>query len=152
MKFEEFKVQVTENFYKVFPNGHIRFSSLCLSGGFYLRFGLISDINDQVSKIRENDPFSLSFICHNDVNGDVMTEKIELEVTEKCIWCQPFSHLYAMRREKINARKQTQTPEKIIKYIDKVVKDAAVKFEELAAQNQIYGQKQIPEKYLIINQ
>ncbi len=145
MKFEEFKVQVTENFYKVFPNGHIRFSSLYLGGGFYLRFGLISDIDD-------HDPFSLSFICHNNVNGDVMPEKIELEVTEKDIWCQPFSHLYAMRREKINARKQTQTPEKIIKYIDKVVRDAAVKFEELVAQNQIYGQKRIPEKYLMINQ
>lgn len=152
MKFEEFKVQVTENFYKVFPNGHIRFSSLCFGGGFYLRFGLISDINDQVNKIRENDPLSLSFTCHNDVNGDVMPEKIELEVTEKYICCQPFSHLYAMRHEKINARKQTQTPEKIVKHIDKVVKNAAVKFEELAAQNQIYGQKRIPEKYLMINQ
>ena len=112
MNYAEFQEKVKTEFFAKFPNGWCQFSGLCLGNGFTVKFGLISDINDQFCHIQDNDPIWLAFVFRDaDSKAENLGELVG-EVMHKTLYINPTSHYYAMSRRDLPARKVKGSPEK----------------------------------------
>ena len=146
----QFAAAVNAAFIKRFPLGYFKVSRLALGGGFSISAGLISDINDQTNKIRDNDPLNILMFLHNTAhNSDKEIDgKIELEFGRSSLMVKPTDKLHAMDSHRISVRKMNNTPEKVVqsleKYFDKVLETV----KEQAAANNIHGQDRIAAQYL----
>lgn len=148
MNYSEFQEKVKSEYLRRFPNGWCNFVSFGSLGGFYVKFGMISDIKDQSNQIRENDPFQLCFVFHDaDTRADDLGELVG-EVKSKTLYINPVSHFYAMSRRDIPVRKVKGIPEKIIKSFAIFFDRCYNIVKEEAANNNIYGQGRFPVKYI----
>ena len=148
MNYAEFQEKVKTAYHAKFPNGWCKFSGLCLGSGFVVDFGLISDINDQANKIRENDPIRLTFIFHDaDSKAENLGELVG-EVMHKTLYINPTSHYYAMSRRDLPARKVKGSPEKIVKSFALLFDRCYNIVKKEAANKNIYQQQNIPAKYI----
>ena len=146
----QFAESVKTAFLQRFPQGWINVRSLALGGGMVFSAGLIANIEDQVSHIRDNDPLSVLMFLHDTAyNSDKEIEgKIEVEFSRSSLMVKPTNKLYAMDSHRIPVRKMNNTPEKVVqslvKYFDKVLETV----KEQAQANNIHGQDRIPAQYL----
>lgn len=146
----QFTEAVKTAFHKRFPLGYFKASRLALGGGLSISAGLIANIEDQVSHIRDNDKLSILMFLHDTAyNSDKEIDgKITVEFGRSSLMVKPTDKLYAMDSHRIPARKMNNTPEKVVqsleKYFDKVLETV----KEQAQANNIHGQDRIPEKYL----
>ena len=146
----QFSEAVKAAFLARFPMGYVKVSRLTLGNGFCISAGLIANIEDQVSHIRDNDPLSVLMFLHDTAyNSDKEIDgKIEVEFGRSSLMVKPTNKLYAMDSHRIPVRKMNNTPEKVVqsleKYFDKVLETV----KEQAQANNIHGQDRIPEKYL----
>lgn len=145
----QFADSVKAAFLKRFPNGWIDIRKLALGGGFSIRAGLISDINDQISKIRDNDQLSVLMFCHDTpYNSDKELSSIVVEFESSHIKVLPVKQFMAMDSQKIPVRKMNNSPEKVIQSLEKYFDKVLVEVKIQALHNNIYGQDRIPAKYL----
>lgn len=151
MNAQEFQAAAIAAFKKQFPNGYAKASKLALGSGVCLSFGLIGKLDDQISKIRENDPMRLMFFIHDDFifdSEEQITGKLVLENERSSFSTLPDSPYYAMGCKKVTFRKATNTPEKLIKSLEKhftKMKEAIIAERDI---NNIYNQQGIPVIYL----
>lgn len=151
MNAKEFQAAAIAAFKKQFPNGYAKVTKLALGGGACLSFGLIGKLDDQISKIRENDPMHLMFFIHDNFTPDSEEQiagKLVLENERSSFDTLPDSPYYAMGCKKVTFRKATNTPEKLIKSLEKhfaKMKEAIIAERDI---NNIYNQQGIPAIYL----
>jgi hypothetical protein len=103
--------EIKTSFLNQFPKGYcgIR-ETKGLSGDMIsITIGLVGNINDVTSKIRENDPMLHKFLIFNE-NGILSAESVcgRLDIN-------PIEKFYAMSGIKTGFRKTTGNPEKIAK-------------------------------------
>jgi hypothetical protein len=151
MNAAQFVEDVKATFHKYFPNGYSHASKYCLGGGVHFNFGLIGDLNDVSSRIRENDVMKISFGIHDNIifGSEIDIEgKLIVEFSSAVVKVLPKEKYYAMSNEKIAVRKINNTPEKIIAKLDQYFKEALAIVQREAGCNNIYSQDRIPVKYL----
>ena len=145
----QFVESVQTAFLQRFPQGWINVRNLALGGGMVFSAGMISKIEDQTSKIRDNDPLSVLMFLHDTpFNSDKELSTVVIEFERSSIKVKPVQQHYAMSSHVIPARKMNNTPEKVLvnlgKYFDKVLAEVHAQAE----QGNIYQQDRIPAIYL----
>ena len=145
----QFTESVKTAFLQRFPQGWINASKLALGGGMVFRAGMISNIEDQTSKIRDNDPLQILMFLHDTpYNSDKELSNVLIEFEYSSIKVLPTEKYCAMSSHKIPVRKMNNAPEKVLvnlgKYFDKVLAEVQAQ----AAQGNIYQQYRIPANYL----
>ena len=145
----QFAESVKAAFLQRFPQGWINASKLSLGGGMVFRAGLISNIEDQASQIRDNDPLQILMFLHDTpYNSDKELSNVVIEFEYSSIKVLPTEKHYAMSSHKIPVRKMNNAPDKVLvnlgKYFDKVLAEVQAQ----AAQGNIYQQDRIPAIYL----
>lgn len=145
----QFAESVQTAFLQRFPQGWINVRNLALGGGMVFSAGMISKIEDQASKIRDNDPLSVLMFLHDTpYNSDKELSAVVIEFERSNIKVKPTQQYYAMSSHKIPVRKMNNAPEKVLvnlgKYFDKVLAEVHAQAE----QGNIYQQDRIPAIYL----
>lgn len=145
----QFAESVKTAFLQRFPQGWINVRKLALGGGMVFSAGLIANIEDQASKIRDNDPLQIMMFLHDTpYNSDKELSAVVIEFERSSIKVKPVQQHYAMSSHKIPVRKMNNAPEKVLaslaKYFDKVLAEVHAQAE----QGNIYQQDRIPANYL----
>lgn len=151
MKVSEFKSQCQEIYKKHFPNAYFKISKLALGDGICISCGLIENIEDQTSKLRDNDPMRILLFIHNGIDAETdnfITDKIIIEGENGSLCVNPVEKYFAMSRVKIPFRKINNTPEKALQSLDKFFKKAKTIVQEQRDNNNIYHQSIIKNLYL----
>lgn len=155
MNTKQFAEQVEQSFKRYFPNGYFFYNSGCLGNeSIYFKCGMIKDIKDQPNQIRDNDKLHLSLWIFDNVNlkddsFDISNTKLVIEDRHgACVYTNPPNSYYAMGRTKIPFRKMTNTPDKLLVLLDKFFKKARDIIKIEIDNNNLYNQKDIPQKYL----
>ncbi len=148
MNSTQFAESVKAAFLQRFPQGWINASKLSLGGGMVFRAGMISNIEDQTSQIRDNDPLQVLMFLHDTpYNSDKELSNVLIEFEYSSIKVLPVQPYYAMSSHKIPVRKMNSSPDKVLvnlgKYFDKVLAEVQAQ----AAQGNIYQQDRIPAIY-----
>ena len=107
--------EIQTSFLDVFPKGYCvvnKFNGLT-DNTISITIGLVGDINDVTSKIRENDPMLHKFLIF-DNNGILSAESVSGRLD-----INPLEKYYAMSGLKTGFRKTTGNPEKIVKMYSK---------------------------------
>lgn len=149
----DFQNAVLNTFKKHFPNGYANASKYPLGGGVHFSFGLIGKKDDLPNGYRENDHLRLSFGIHENFtfnSNDNIEHKLVIEVQSNTISVKPTSKYYAMSSVKLPVRKITDTPEGIIKKLDKAFAKCADTIRKEIANNNLYNQEEIDPMYLKI--
>lgn len=138
---DEMLKDIETSFKSLFPNGWITTRS---NWGMYkdaciIHCGLISNINDQSSRIIDNDPMYHSFILHSDSKG------FSSEVLRAGISVNPKEKYLAMSTVKTKWRKYRGDADKTYAAFDKFFKRLRVLLDENA--DDIYGRSRYPDKY-----
>lgn len=148
----ELDSKIKETFKKYFPNGFIGSSSYAMNGGMYWKAGLIGDVKDCSGGYRVNDILTYTFGIHHDGLYDSTDEikgKLIVEFIENSFVTNPEPGSYlAMGRIKVPGRKITNTPEKILKVLDKYFSECRDMIKVQIENNNLYYQERIPKKYL----
>lgn len=144
--------KVKETFLKYFPNGFIGSSSYAMNGGMYWKAGLIGDVKDCSGGYRANDILTYTFGIHKDGIYDSTEEiqgKVIVEFVENSFVTKPPEGSYlAMGRIKVPSRKINNTPEKVLKILDKYFSECRDMIKEQIENKNLYSQERIPMKYL----
>ena len=149
----DFASQTIAQFKSVFPNGFVNTRKL-FGGDIGITLSLTEDLEDCPHRIRENDRMILSFVVHDLPYGsedDQADRKFELEFYRSHISTIPVSDYYAMGHQKIKTRKSTNTLPKLLVTLAKYYNTAGLDVLALVAENKIYYQDQMKQKYFEIN-
>ena len=136
-------------FKKVFPNGFYRGSVQNRFGEPFisLSLGLIDNLTDVSSKIRDNDPMFHSIIIHSNNKDGFSSDTNELVPLRGGIYVNPDEGSYlVMKNVKTKLRKAKGSIDKISKHLIKWV-DTLKDIVEENKEN-IYGADKIDKKYL----
>ena len=151
MKAIEFKNKVAASFAKYFPNGFTDATKMDIDNGTHFCVGMIGKIEGQLHSLKMNDPLTIRFAIEDlPFNGedDLGNAKLVVEFNGSTLSTKPVSQYKAMDREKIPARKLTNTPEKVLAALDKYFAKVHDTVKAQAAIGNIYSQERIPSQYL----
>ena len=145
----QFAESVKAAFLQRFPQGWINASKLALGGGMVFRAGMIANIEDQASKIRENDPLQVLMFLHDTpFNSDKELTNVVIEFEYSNIKVKPVDQYMAMSSHKIPVRKMNNAPDKVLVNLGKYFGKVLAEVQAQAAQGNIYQQDRIPAIYL----
>ena len=147
----DFNKAITVSFAKYFPNGFVSSGKLPLGGGTHFTVGMIGKIEDQASKIRDNDPLTIRFAIEAlpfEGNTELGDSKIAVEFNGSTLCVKPTSPHKAMDRVKIPCRRILNTPEKALVALDKYFAKVHEVVKAEAAASNIYRQEEIKAEYL----
>lgn len=132
-----------------FPNGYFNVSKLALGGGLCVSCGLIKNIEDQTSKIRDNDPLEILIFFHGTIyNSEQDQPTVTYEFGKSRLMTLPTEKYMAMGSIKIASRKGDTTPEKAVQALTKYFQKVKATVDEAKTAGTIYGQDRIPAMYL----
>jgi hypothetical protein len=151
MNAKNFQDTVKSLFHEQFPNGYCHISKLALGGGIHIKCGLIGNIEDVTSQIRENDPMSISIFIHenitfNDESTDL--ENLVIEFSQSNISVLPDNPYMFCKSQKIPARKIKAIAEKSLVRLGTYFKRAKEVVTSESENSNIIHQDKIDKKYL----
>lgn len=151
MHSKQFQEEVRALYKTYFPNGYINISKLHMGNGCYIRCGLIDDINDVQSKIRENDPMTVRAFIHDGFKfNDDTTEldNVVIEFDGAWISVLPDNPHHYSQSHKVSTRKINGDVGKALLNLSKFFQRLRNTVKEQAAANRIIKQDSIDPKYL----
>jgi len=142
---EQFKGLLTPIFRKYFPNGFFDVTATALSDGksIWVKCGIINDLADQTSHIRQNDPLRCTY------NIQLLPDGL-FELSNRngiSISVKPRKRNLAMSSEKIAFRKSKGGDTKIVVAFERSIKKVRAVFDKVLGEDDLYKQDQLKEKY-----
>lgn len=141
----QFVEAVKTAFLKEFPNGWIQSSSYALDGGIHFNAGLEPNLGHM------NDVLRMSFGILDNIKYKTETEiegTLSVGFIVSSLSIQPPNVYYAMGTAKIQSRRITNTPDKVVEGLVKYFAKARAVVNTERDANNIYRQDKIDPKYL----